>query len=144
VIQNLPLTKAYRTIQYNLIADAIKTYYSSEWGAHTKAHAKLASLMVTFACAAIAVEMSFSAGAVFKTVVTSVLSAFLAALINPSSLETALQSSCFSVCISLFALLALLKIPNPSFTNVYFRPAFLGANLVLFALTMATIVGLPL
>jgi hypothetical protein len=143
VIQNLPLTKAYRTIQYNLIADAIKTYYSSEWGAHTKAHVKLASLMVTFACAAIAVEMSFSAGAVFKTVVATVLSAFLSSLINPSSLETALQSSCFSVCISLFALLALLKIPNPSFINVYFRPAFLGANLILFVTTIATIVGLP-
>jgi hypothetical protein len=127
-----------------LIWHAAATYYSSEWGAHTKAHAKLASLLLAFVGAAVAVEMSFSAGTIFKTVVISVLSAFLANLVNPSSLEISLNSLCLSIWTGLFLALAILKIPNPGISNVYFRPAFLITNLALIAITMATMLGLPL
>jgi hypothetical protein len=126
------------------IYDAIKTYYSSEWGAHTKAWAKFAGLLIAFAGAAVAVEMSFSAGAVFKSLLVPVLSAFLANFIDAASLDTALVSTCYSIWIGLFAVLAALKIPNPLLSNVYFRPAFLILNLLLVVSVQVSLLALPL
>jgi len=41
--------------------------------AHTKAHTQLAGYLVTFAGIAMAVELSFRAGAIFKTIMATVL-----------------------------------------------------------------------
>jgi len=126
-----------------LIYDAYRTYYSSEWGAHTKAFSKLMSLMATLIGATIGVELSFSAALVIKTVVIPIVSTFVSALINSAALTSALQSAYISMWTALFAGLALLKIPNPSGSNAYFKPAFIVANVVLIGVIFGFVVGLP-
>lgn len=140
-IPALPATIAamitYGAVAGGLIYQAVQLYYSSETGAHVKALAKLGSLFVTFAGAAVAVTLSFSAMMIFKTIIVTILAAFLANLINPSTLETALTSVCYSMWTGLCLGLALLRIPNPSLSNVYFRPAFLITNLLFVITTLS-------
>ena len=124
-----------------IIHNAYQTYFSAEWGAHTKASAKLITLMVTLVAAIIGTELSFSAGIVLKAFVVPAISTFLSNLINPVVLQSALNAWWLSSYNALFAGLALLKIPNPSLSNTYFKTAFIVTNVILIGVVFGFLIG---
>jgi hypothetical protein len=126
------------------IYDAYHTYFSNEWGAHTKAFAKFMTLLVMLVAAIVGTELSFSAGMVLKTLMIPTLSSFLSNLINPVALQSTLNSWWLSSLNALFAGLALLKIPNPFMSSQYFKWAFIITNIILIGVTFGFLVGLPI
>jgi len=125
-----------------LLTDAFSTFYSSEWGAHTKGMAKMAGLLVTFLLSAFAVELSLRSSLFFKCTLIPILSTFFSNLISSGDLTTAIDCTTSALIIGLGIGLEALKIPDPSLTNQFFRPAFLVANVALSIAAIGSILAM--
>jgi ABC-type lipoprotein release transport system permease subunit len=119
---------------------ALNDYNSSDPGAHIKALAQLAGLAIAFLGNAVGVVLPFVEGLFFRTAVLPLLTAFLGNLINPMSLESALDLTYAVLVIALCTMFALLLIPLP--TAQVFKAGFFSLSIALFVTTLGFLIGL--